>query len=39
MRFDAEVFVADCRAALAREGAAKHVKELVARAVSEPRAF
>jgi predicted metal-dependent enzyme (double-stranded beta helix superfamily) len=37
MRFDPEVFVADCRAALAGEGAAKHIKELVTRVVAEPR--
>jgi predicted metal-dependent enzyme (double-stranded beta helix superfamily) len=38
MRFDPEAFVADCRAALAEDGTAKHIKELVARAVAEPRA-
>ncbi len=38
MRFETEAFVADCRSALSGGDAAKHIKELVTRAVAEPRA-
>ena len=36
--FDAETFIADCRAALAGDDSHKSVRELVARAVSDPGA-
>jgi predicted metal-dependent enzyme (double-stranded beta helix superfamily) len=36
--FDVERFVADCRAALARDSAHGAIRDLVARAVSDPRA-
>ena len=39
MRFDPEQFVADCRSALQSENAARNIRELVARAVSEPGAL
>lgn len=35
-RFDLDQFIADCRAALAADGSHKHVREVVARAVSHP---
>jgi predicted metal-dependent enzyme (double-stranded beta helix superfamily) len=38
MRFDTERFVADCRSALGGADSSRHVRELVARAVSEPAA-
>lgn len=38
MRFDAERFVADCRAALQGDNASRHIRELVACAVSDPGA-
>ena len=38
MRFDTERFVADCRSALGSPDSARHIRELVARAVSEPNA-
>jgi hypothetical protein len=34
--FDLEQFIADCRAALAADRSHKHLREVVARAVSEP---
>ena len=36
--FDAETFIADCRAAIAGDDSHKSVRELVARAVSDPGA-
>ena len=38
MRFDAEQFVADCRSALQGTDSSRHIRELVARAVSAPGA-
>jgi predicted metal-dependent enzyme (double-stranded beta helix superfamily) len=38
MRFDPEQFTADCRSALEDSDTAKHIRELVARTVSEPDA-
>ena len=34
--FDLDQFVADCRSALAADRSPKHVREVVARAVSDP---
>ena len=36
--FDLDQFIADCRAGLAADGSHRHVREVVARAVSEPAA-
>jgi predicted metal-dependent enzyme (double-stranded beta helix superfamily) len=36
MMFDLDQFVADCRAALAADRSRRHIREVVARAVSEP---
>jgi predicted metal-dependent enzyme (double-stranded beta helix superfamily) len=36
MTFDIDQFVADCRSALAADGTHKSIREVVARAVSEP---
>jgi predicted metal-dependent enzyme (double-stranded beta helix superfamily) len=38
MRFETEQFVADCRSALRDADASRHIRELVARTVSEPGA-
>jgi predicted metal-dependent enzyme (double-stranded beta helix superfamily) len=39
MRFDPQRFVADCRAALQGSDSSRHIRELVARAVSDPGAI
>ncbi len=38
MMFDLEAFIADCRAALAADQSHRHVRDVVARAVSDPSA-
>jgi predicted metal-dependent enzyme (double-stranded beta helix superfamily) len=38
MQFDTERFVADCRSALQGDNPSRHIRELVARTVSEPAA-